>query len=101
MAAVNYKENRFVPAYNNLRQALTLSPGNKQIALSLLKVLVQLNKKEPLSDEQLEQAVKAATTLSGVGPGTTQAEKRNEYVHLLNIEEQLSGVDEPASSLLT
>ena len=101
MAAVNYKENRFVPAYNNLRQALTLSPGNKQIALSLLKVLVQLNKKEPLSDEQLEQAVKAATTLSGVGPGTTQAEKRNEYVQLLNIEEQLSGVDEPASSLLT
>jgi len=43
MATVHYKENRLQPAYNNLRQALTISPKDKQIALSLMKVLLQLH----------------------------------------------------------
>ncbi len=85
MAAVNYKENRFGPAYQNLRQALTLSPDNKQIALSLLKVLVQLNRKAPLNDEQTRDAVRAAVALSDEFIGPAQAEKRDEYIKLLNI----------------
>ena len=89
MAAVNYKENRFGPAYQNLKQALTLSPDNKQIALSLLKIMVQLNKKEPLNDAQIETAVKAAVLLSDDYLGPAQAAKRDEYIAQMNIAAQI------------
>ncbi|MCW8090237.1 response regulator [Alteromonas sp. ASW11-130] len=85
MAATNYKENRIAPAYNNLKQALTLAPGDKQIALSLLKVLVQLNFKEPLSLEQLEVAKKTGLLLMGGSLPATQLQKCNQYLKALGI----------------
>lgn len=100
MASVNYKENRFIPAYNNLKQALTLSPGNRQIALSLLKVLVQLTKKEPLNNEQQEQAVKAASSLLKGSLAETQAAKRDEYIQQLHIQSALDNLEPESSSLL-
>lgn len=101
MAAVNYKENRFAPAYQNLRQALTLSPDNKQIALSLLKVMVQLNRKAPLNDEQTAVAVKAAVVLSDEFIGPAQAEKRDEYIKLLNIAEGVEQAQVKPEGLLS
>ncbi|MBJ2130224.1 response regulator [Alteromonas sp. IB21] len=86
MATVNYKENRLIPAYNNLRQALTLSPKDKQIALSLLKVIAQIHLDDTLTDEQMKTAQRAAKLLQVSGLSTTQAEKRDQYVKLIGIE---------------
>ena len=87
MAAVNYRENRIIPAYNNLCQAMTLSPHDKSIALSLLKVLVQINKTEPLSDSQYEVAVNAADLLGKAALPANQQQKRNEYLSALSLNE--------------
>ena len=88
MATVNYKENRIVPAYNNLRQALHLSPDNRQIALSLLKVLTQLGKKDVLSEEQITTMYRAACALSGDALTDNQAQKRDQYFKVLQIDPQ-------------
>lgn len=100
MAAVNYKENRLLPAYNNLAQAFTLSPQNKQIALSLLKVLVPLNKKEPLSQEQIASAQRAARLLMSGPMSPVQIEKRDEYLNelKLNTEAENDDVAEQATN---
>lgn len=86
MATVNYKENRLNPAYNNLRQALTLSPKDKQIALSLLKVITQIHLDDNLSDEQMKSAKRAAKVLLSSELSTTQAEKRDQYIKRIGIE---------------
>lgn len=86
MATVNYKENRLNPAYNNLRQALTLSPKDKQIALSLLKVITQIHLDDNLSDEQMKSAQRAAKVLLSSELSTTQAEKRDQYIKRIGIE---------------
>ena len=86
MATVNYKENRLIPAYNNLRQALTLSPKDKQIALSLLKVIAQIHLDDTLTDEQMKTAHRAAKLLQASGLSATQADKRDQYVKLIGIE---------------
>lgn len=86
MATVNYKENRLIPAYNNLRQALTLSPKDKQIAISLLKVIAQIHLDDTLTDEQMKTAQRAAKLLQANGLSATQAEKRDQYVKLIGIE---------------
>jgi len=86
MATVNYKENRLLPAYNNLRQALTLSPKDKQIALSLLKVITQIHVEDNLTDEQMKIAQRAAKLLNDSGLSTTQAEKRDQYIKMIGIE---------------
>ncbi len=66
MAAVNYKENRLSPAFNNLRQALTLSDN--------------------LTDEHMEAAHKAAKLLLSSDLSPTQAEKRDQYISRIGIE---------------
>ena len=86
MATVNYKENRLNPAYNNLLQALTLSPKDKQIALSLLKVITQIHLDDNLSDEQMKSAKRAAKVLLSSELSTTQAEKRDQYIKRIGIE---------------
>ena len=86
MAAVNYKENRLIPAYNNLRQALTLSPKDKQIALSLLKVITQMHLDNGLSEEQMKSAQRAAKLLRAEELSATQTEKRDEYIAKIGIE---------------
>ena len=87
MAAVNYRENRIIPAYNNLCQAMTLSPHDKSIALSLLKVLVQINKNDPLSDSQHQVAVNAADLLGKNSLPANQQQKRDEYLSALSLNE--------------
>lgn len=86
MATVNYKENRLIPAYNNLRQALTLSPSDKQIALSVLKVIAQINLNEELNPEQINTAERAAKVLYQNSLSPTQADKRDKYVRKIGIE---------------
>lgn len=87
MAAVNYRENRILPAYNNLCQALTLSPHDKSIALSLLKVLVYINKSEPLSDAQHDIALTSVDLLSRANLPPNQRQKRDEYMAALGLTE--------------
>ncbi len=99
MATHNYRENRVLPAYNNLQQALTLSPNDQQVALSLLKVLVKLSEKEVLSTVQLANAKKAAGMLKGSPMSETQAKKRDTYIRLLGLE-IAPGNAEPDTPLL-
>lgn len=87
MAAVNYRENRILPAYNNLCQALTLSPHDKSIALSLLKVLVHINKSEPLTDAQHDIALTSVDLLSRANLPPNQQQKRDEYMTALGLTE--------------
>ncbi|RDV24508.1 response regulator [Alteromonas aestuariivivens] len=86
MATVNFKEGRYVPAYNNLRQALTLAPKNKPVALNLLKVLVQIRRQGALGHEQQTIAQQAAMLLMDEDLPATQVQKRDEYLKLLGIE---------------
>ncbi|MEW9796632.1 response regulator [Alteromonas sp. CYL-A6] len=86
MATTNYRENRVLPAYNNLQQAMVLSPMDKQIALSLLKVLVQLSKSETLNAQQLANANKAASLLVNSSLSPTQEERRDKYIQLLSLD---------------
>ncbi len=86
MATVHYKENRLQPAYNNLRQALTISPKDKQIALSLMKVLLQIHRTQPLNDEQLEVVTLAARMLTNEKLSASQADKRDQYIDKLGLE---------------
>ena len=86
MAAVNYKENRLIPAYNNLQQALTLSPKDKQVALSLLKVITQMHLDGGLSEEQMKSAQRAAKLLCTEELSATQADKRDQYIARIGIE---------------
>ena len=86
MATVHYKENRLQPAYNNLRQALTISPKDKQIALSLMKVLLQMHSTQPLNDEQLEVVTLAARMLTNEKLSSSQADKRDQYIDKLGLE---------------
>jgi DNA-binding NarL/FixJ family response regulator len=79
MASVNYREHRMVPAYNNLRHALILSPQNYQVALSLLKVLLQLQGQGPLNEEQYEQGVKAIKMLQAADLPTSLQQKCDAY----------------------
>lgn len=95
MAAVNYRENRIEPAFNNLCQAMTLSPHDKSIALSLLKVLAQLNKSETLTDTQYNVALNASDLLKGAKLAPGQLQKRNEYLAVLGLDEvQLDAASE-------
>ena len=87
MAAVNYRENRLFPAFNNLCQAMTLSPNDKSIALSLLKVLVQLNKADPLSETQYQVALNAREMLINAKLPVNQQQKRDEYLTALGLKE--------------
>lgn len=46
MASTYYKQKRFLPAYKALFNALQLSPRNTQIAMSMLKVLVEIDSRD-------------------------------------------------------
>lgn len=100
MATVNYKENRLQPAYNNLCHAFTISPTDKQVALSLLKVIVQIYKNDPLTSEQLAIAAKAGKLLCSQNLSATQAEKRDQYIVHLGLDVDLDEETEVAGKLL-
>ncbi|NDV90711.1 response regulator [Alteromonas sp. 345S023] len=99
MATVNYKENRLQPAYNNLRQALTIAPKDKQIALSLLKVANQLRLQAPLTPPQIKVVTRAAKLLTRERLSPTQRQKCDQYVEALGID-LTSKDDEDTSALL-
>ncbi|BFT30104.1 hypothetical protein D210916BOD24_12800 [Alteromonas sp. D210916BOD_24] len=101
MAAVNYKENRLQPAYNNLRQALTLSPKDKQIALSLLKVIAQIHLTETLTKEQHDTSISAAKMLTQSNLNAPQTEKLNQYICELNLDVVKEAQPELAGVLAT
>lgn len=86
MAAVNYKENRLGPAFQNLKQALKLSPQNKQVAMSLLKVLAQITKSDRLNPEQHQETLKAISLLNTVKLTPSQESKRDVYLEQIGID---------------
>ena len=86
MAAVNYKENRLGPAFQNLKQALKLSPQNKQVAMSLLKVLAQITKSDRLNPEQHQETLKAISLLNTVKLTPSQESKRDVYIEQIGID---------------
>ena len=61
-------------------------PKDKQVALSLLKVITQIRLGDNLTDEQMEAAHKAAKLLLSSDLSPTQAEKRDQYISRIGIE---------------
>ncbi|MBT0587230.1 response regulator [Alteromonas sp. SM 2104] len=93
MAAVNYKENRFGPAFQNLKQALKLSPQNKQVAMSLLKVLTQIAKSDRLNPEQHEEALKAISLINSASLSPAQEAKRDAYAKQLGLDMEAESLE--------
>lgn len=85
MAAVNYKEKRMGPVFQDLKQALKLLPQNKQVAMSSLKVLTNIAKTDCLSPAQINQAEKVKVMLLAVQMGTAQLAKRDTYLKLVGL----------------
>ena len=85
MAAVNYKEKRMGPVFQDLKQALKLLPQNKQVAMSSLKVLTNIAKTDCLSPAQINEAEKVKVMLLAVQMGTAQLAKRDTYLKLVGL----------------
>ncbi|WP_026375050.1 response regulator [Aestuariibacter salexigens] len=83
MAATNYKHKRYDPAFQNLAQALTLSPTSKQIALSLLKVLSHKSEQGRLDNDELSMVEKCKEMLEQAKLPKDQIAKRDEYLTIL------------------
>ena len=92
MAAVNYKENRLGPAFQNLKQALKLSPQNKQVAMSLLKVLAQIAKSDRLNSEQHQEALKAVSLINSATLSPAQEAKRDAFTKQIGLDEEAESV---------
>lgn len=86
MATANYKEERFGPACNNLCQALVLAPQDRQVALSLLKVLCQLHSQGPLTTDQQDAMHAAVNVLSSADLPAALQQKRDRYCKTLQLE---------------
>lgn len=85
MATEHFKNKRYVPAYMDLSKAFTLSPTNKQLAMSLLKVLVVLKDQGKLDKQQTEHAQNAIEMLSTSKLPEDQQTKLVEYIDLLEL----------------
>jgi hypothetical protein len=93
MAAVNYKKNRLGPAYKNLQQSLKLSPQNKQVAMSLLKVLAQISKSDNLTYEQNLETLNAISLLKTIQLTAVEESKRDLYIKQIGITTEQEKVD--------
>lgn len=100
MANEHYRQKRYMPAYMELNKAFTLSPHSKQIALSLLKVLVMLEGQGSIDSLQLEAAVKAYDVLNETGLPAEQQQKFDEYRTALELEKHSAAMKEAAAQAL-
>ncbi|MBO1255462.1 response regulator [Alteromonas sp. 5E99-2] len=87
MASVHYKNRRYKPAYNLLRQASQLSPSNANISISLLKVLAIIAEESGLTDEEREEFESCIDILSSSQLTENQQTALNGYQE--RIEESL------------
>ncbi len=79
MASTHYKKKRYKPAFNLLRQARQLSPGNTNLAISLLKVLAVIAEEVSLNDEEKTQMNICLTILQSEKLSETQQDNLNNY----------------------
>ncbi|MFT2090486.1 response regulator [Paraglaciecola sp. 2405UD69-4] len=79
MASSYYKNQRYHPAYNLLCQATQLSPKNKSILISILKVLAIIAEEEGLTEAETEHAKGCIENLDGSVLTATQEEDFEEY----------------------
>lgn len=86
MANQHYSHKRFESAYIELSKAFTLSPHNRQVALSILKVLKILAQEKPLELLKIEVAVKAYDLLSKASLPKEQQQKFMNYSDTLELE---------------
>lgn len=100
MANEHYRQKRYMPAFMELNKAFTLSPHSKQIALSLLKILVSLAGQGPISSQQLEVAVKAYDVLVLACLPSEQQQKFAEYHQALELEKHSTLMKEAAAQAL-
>jgi len=88
MAASHYQNSRFEPAFETLKQARTLSPDDMSIALSLLKVAVQLKPVGGLSETHNEAVFEADVLLKAAQLSEQQQSKYADYRASLFSDEQ-------------
>lgn len=98
MASEHYRQKRFMPAYAELSKAFTLSPHNKQVALSLLKVLVILSGQGTLDDLKIAVAVKAYHLLARANLPVEQQQKFTDYRTELELEKHSALLEEQTMS---
>ncbi|MEP1383451.1 MAG: response regulator [Paraglaciecola sp.] len=79
MASSYYKNQRYQPAYNLLCQATQLSPNNKSIMVSILKVLAIIAEEDGLTEQETEHAKGCIETLETSTLTETQQSDFEEY----------------------
>ena len=75
MAVEFFKREKFHAALNSLEQAFSLTPRNMGVALNILKVLIAINKREPLDEGQQALAKRILQQL-GVEPLSEEQQQR-------------------------
>ena len=85
MASAHYKGRRYAPAYMLLAQALTLSPQNAHIMLSIIKVLVYIAEHEGLNDEQRDSKNYCAQLLKKTNLSDFHRDELNNYLTRINV----------------
>ncbi|KXI27096.1 response regulator [Paraglaciecola hydrolytica] len=80
MASAHYKGRRYTPAYELLSQALTLSPKNAHIMLSIVKVLVFIAELEGLDEEQQNTKDACANLLKTSNLSDLHRDELNNYL---------------------
>ena len=79
MASSHYKNKRYKPTYNLLRQAAKLSPNNVNITISLLKVLAILAEEQGFTDEETQSVANCLETLEGATLSESQQTNFDDY----------------------
>ncbi len=66
MAVEHFQKKRLQPAFESIQQALTLAPSNAKFSISLLKILLAMQKTNELAEPHFDAAQKAIDVLDGM-----------------------------------
>ncbi|MCC2617565.1 response regulator [Aestuariibacter halophilus] len=84
MASVHYKNKRYKPAFQLLKQAMQLSPANVNLAISQLKVLAILAEEVGLDEEQSTSMAECRELLRSQPLNPSQQTRYNEYIERID-----------------
>lgn len=84
MASTHYRNKRYKPSYELLKQAMVLTPKNASIALSLIKVIAKIAIDLRLESEHLETFEKCKILVNTSPLTSAQREKMDEYSQIIH-----------------
>lgn len=86
MASTHYKKKRFLSAYKTLDNAFHLSPQNPNIAINILKVLVDLSQTSTIEEDQIKVQTRCFNLLETLNIAAEQKKRIEKYKALLTTE---------------